>query len=479
MADNLESYFKKHLSDDSPGEDNWNVPSDEVWDKVLPEIQKKKGVFIPWKYLYLLGGILAIALLLIFFWISETSVSTNNGLESTITKQENQQNQATESAFDNTIENKNQEIALDNSDIIQGNEIEIATYGNQESENIVTETEETKINNSSSKKTIFTKSEAENFDKLSTNLISENQNEAIQIETLQPRTIDFSGIAFSKNSLKTISNQQIVETELPAKKKEPFNNKNKFGIGFYYAPSFTSTHLSGEPDAGKIETSNQFYFSNNWGLELKYFISNRFTLVTGVGRSEIITYSKSLTDFDYNSSTEHVMPGGEKENTSSVPMLTPFGELETEITYQFPGTDEIPDGEPMYSVMETNQQVRYLSIPLGVEYNILRFSQFNWFADGGLSYNRALQDATQFNSRILHNGHDMDVVAEKIMGNPTFNKSYLGYYIGTGLNYQFSKSFQISGSANYFGNITKVNVQDNMSTSTSGFNLKIGILYIF
>ena len=45
MADNLESYFKKHLSDDTPAKDNWNVPSDDVWEKVLPEIQRKGSLF--------------------------------------------------------------------------------------------------------------------------------------------------------------------------------------------------------------------------------------------------------------------------------------------------------------------------------------------------------------------------------------------------------------------------------------------------
>ena len=55
MADNLESYFKKHLSDESRGKDKWNVPSEKVWENALPEIRKKKGLFIPWRYLYLLG----------------------------------------------------------------------------------------------------------------------------------------------------------------------------------------------------------------------------------------------------------------------------------------------------------------------------------------------------------------------------------------------------------------------------------------
>ncbi len=58
------------------------------------------------------------------------------------------------------------------------------------------------------------------------------------------------------------------------------------------------------------------------------------------------------------------MPSGEKENTSPVPMPTPFGEINTDITYRVPGSDEIPDGEIMQSELEIHQDVRYLSVPL-------------------------------------------------------------------------------------------------------------------
>ena len=56
-------------------------------------------------------------------------------------------------------------------------------------------------------------------------------------------------------------------------------------------------------------------------------------------------------------------------------MPTPFGEINTEITYQFSGDQEIPDGEPMNSALETHQEIRYRAIPLGFEYNIIRFSK--------------------------------------------------------------------------------------------------------
>jgi hypothetical protein len=228
-----------------------------------------------------------------------------------------------------------------------------------------------------------------------------------------------------------------------------------------------------------MKAGNMFLYSGNWGFELKYHISNRFAILTGVEKSEIKSWSKSLVDFAYDVSGEHEMETGEKENTSAVPMPTPFGEIDTEITYRFPGEQQIPDGEMMQSVLETHQEVRYFSIPLGVEFNIIRFSRFSWFAEAGLRYNQALKDATQFSSRIIHEGDEMQVVAEEMTSHPSFTENYLNFYIGTGLNYQFSKSFQINASARYFGNITHVNLQDNMSTYVQGFSLKIGIVYLF
>ena len=73
----------------------------------------------------------------------------------------------------------------------------------------------------------------------------------------------------------------------------------------------------------------------------------------------------------------------------------------------------------------------------------------------------------------------MDVVNEITTGQPSYTENYLGFNVGTGINYQLSETIQISGSARYFGNITKVNFQENLSTYVHGFSLKLGILYIF
>lgn len=459
MADNLESYFKKHLSDEIQGEGNWNVPADDVWNKVSLVIAKKSGLFISWTYMYIAGALL-LAALAIIFWpgvtsqlISDSDIQINS-----------ENNEASIEENSNTTANYPAQAAA----VVENQAAQIKNYTTQENTT-------TLIQSATEISDLPIKSDNIKYTSVLSTLSSRKD---IFIGTLPQRSINSIAIPFYRNTPDTIP-AKYPRISFQDQKPKPFNNKNKIAIGAYFVPSYNNTSVSGELSSGDIETANTYLYSNNWGFELKYYISNRFTLVAGFERSEIKSWSKSFIDFDYDASTEHTMPEGDIENTSPVPMQTPFGEVDTEITYRFSSEQSITDGETMQSVMETHQEVLYFSIPLGIEYNFMQFSRLNWFGEGGLRYNRALNDGTSYTTRILHEGHDMNVLSEEMTGHPNYKKNYFGFYVGTGANYQFSESFQISGSARYFGNITKVNVQDNLSTYLHGFNLKLGIIYIF
>ena len=477
MADNLESYFKKHLSKASPGDDNWNVPSDDVWEKVLPEISKKKGLFIPWKYLYILAFIV-MAGLAFLLWPGDEMDPSFSETGKKITSERS----PVHSPVDNTTQagkdanNTKQEMLQtedlpNQSDLVTNNTI---TPKNQTQTSVISTNQSKNYKAGQSGQNVLQPSQNNRLHELPL-----ETRDHIEIASLSSKSIYFSPPQPETFLLEAHSINPDLPVDLETKKPEPFNNQGKFGIGVFFKPTFTSTYLSGELNQGIIETGHVFLYAGNWGFEAKYHLSNRLTLVTGIEKSEIKSWSKSLVDFGYDTSTEHVMETGEKENTSPVPMPTPFGEIDTEITYRFSGSEVIPDGEMMHSILETHQDVRYLSIPLGLEYNMMRFSHINWFTEGGITYNRALRDATSFTSRILHQGHDMNVVGENMTSYPSYTLNYLSFYAGTGISYQFSKTIQVNGSARYFGSITKVNLQENLSTYVQGFNFKIGIVYIF
>jgi hypothetical protein len=481
MADNLESYFKKHLTKDTPGEDNWNVPSDDVWDKVLPEISKKKGLFIPWKYLYILIVIVLAGLAFILWPTADDAVLNTEEIEGIANNDVSKATQNKSITPNKTAETPNLNKAKAENESLASTEIinKDITHTNS---NILTQKSESSSNQYHVAKDYLSEEIDNRMEPVQKVLFIEDVHEIREqneIAGMLSVTIDLPLRPVEKKLLNKNVTTYALPVDLEKKKPEPFDNRGKFGIGVSFKPTFTSTYLSGEMNTGFMETGNMYLYVSNWGFEARYYLSNRFTLVTGIERSEIKSWSKSLVDFGYDTSTEHIMGNGQKENTSPVPMPTPFGEIDTEITYRFPAEEEIPDGELMNSELETHQEVRYLTIPFGLEYTMMRFRHFSWFSEGGIAYNRALRDGTSFTSRILHEGHDMDVVSEIMTSHPSYTMNYLNFYIGTGVNYQFSKAFQINGSARYFGSITKVNLQDNLSTYVQGFNFKIGIVYLF
>lgn len=521
MADNLESFFKKHLSDESHGEDDWNIPSDKVWENAIPEIQKKSGVFIPWKYILIFGFIALLGFAsLLLMWnfqhskdiINEENVEINNenGNENIVAsfdtinnKDKNANNtvlsENIENITDLTIEKSETAIALNQNiqedkyqkpeikskevkkdilnekAIIQQNVVENLILLENIEKNIYSEN--FKFENVSSKNSLETKA--------STTFLDSTDLEVVSFIT---QVIIYDSIGNKNDSSSFYSNKTEVTTKLSTDVSDlneniglqkSFNNKGRLGVGIYFSPTFTATSLKGDMISGIINTSPVFLYSGNYGIEAKYYLTNKLAIVVGVGKSEIKSWSKSSVDFNYNSSTEHLMPGGEKENTSQIPMPTPFGEVNTEVTFSFDGSEEIQNGELIQSQLETHQKILYLSIPLGVEYSIINRNKINWFAEGGIRFNRSVQDGSEFTSRIIHLNNEMKVMGENITGNPDFKDIYFNYYLGTGLSYRLSEKFQISTSGRFFGNIDKVNLQDNMTTNMQGFDLKIGINYFF
>jgi len=502
MADNLENFFKKHLSDETSGEDNWNVPSDGVWENVLPEIQKERGLFVSWKNIMLLAaGLILVALLALFLLWNRNSNDnlTVEEIENPVQLTTNQNDQQIK-----TTDNDNLPKPLDETSNIEENK-KSKSLINSTDDSIKKETN-TSISKNTKSNNIDKPVYAEVIEPSKKETTGQNDNSYKSQGTfIDEETIAFSddkmnvsdytinklekaGSDVTIDSLVSVYAHEKSDEEMDrlmpptlTQIKDPilYNDKGKIGIGAFFTPTITSTYLKGDMINGIENTSPMYLYSSNYGLELKYHFSNKLALVFGIGKSEIKSWSKSNVDFNYNSSSEEIMPSGDKSNTSDIPMPTPFGDVSTSITYHFPGSAFLPDGEVMQSVMETHQRIQYLSIPLGVEYKLMGKNRINWIAEGGFRFNKSVIDGSNFTSRILHEGQDMEVVSEQQTGDPDFKDIYFNYYIGTGLNYRLRKNLQFNTSLRYLGNIDDVNLQNNMSTNVHEFNLKVSILYLF
>lgn len=533
MSDNLESFFKNRLNEEVE-EESWNMPSDRVWDKVAPEIQKESGIFLSWrKILVILSSITAIVLLTVtsFFIFNNYNDSVENKLVTD--KQENDIDniKADKSEITNSSGNS---ATIDSDSHVDSKS---KTYGelsndlnsnylnksDQSKSKDVTVKEKEKIDQEESVAEIQKVNEVGGDDSDNTNIdksvaheefsvvpvsysageesILQNNNKVdfyTESEKTEKETTEINKISEVEKPLSPGSNVQKVEadqkvnqavigaaadksmlSEVNNLEAKPVDLRGKIGLGFYYSPSYTATYVTGDMSNGLEKTPLVFLYSTDYGVDLKFNISNKLAIVTGLSKTEIKSWSKSSVTFNYDLSTQETMPDGEKSNTTDIPMPTPFGNVGTSVTYQFPGSANIPDGEAMESYMDTHQHVQYFSIPVGVEYRFVNKPKFCFTGVTGIRFNKSILDGSTFTSRVVHNGDDMDVVSEYQTYNPDYKKYYFNYYLGVGFNYNLGKSLSFYSSLRYMGNIDAVNNQNNLRTNMHEISPKIGLMYIF
>ena len=515
MSDNLESYFKKHLTDQTPGSDEWNIPSDDVWQNVAPKIGRRKGLFIPWKYFYFLAAGLALIIAAVLFFpknrnefqaeknrISalEAESAPSKMADSTeeiahSRQKENERDKANNESLKKDTESnqKLENINVKNHSIVESTAI-VASANNKDSppQNLKTETS-APINESN--KVIKTGNGINQSGKSNPEIVvasaGSNQSKGVSDNFDKPKSPDYATVDKFGAPIFIYSDPvysfPVNEGYIPLKGQNYLNNQKanpipfsqgKFGIGAYYAPTYSTTMVKGLTLQGGDQMGNTFLFSNNWGIDFYYYLSNRFTLVSGVGSYEIRSWSKTTNQFGYDPSTEHDMGNNQTANGTSQSSSTPFGSMETEVIYSFPSDANIPDGEIMESVSETFQNVRYLTIPLGVEYNFLKREKGLLFLETGINYNVSMRDKTELKPQVLHQGDEMNIMESTIVQSPDYENNYWGFYIGTGLKFPVSTRIQLLGTLRYNRSISPLKSIGDASTNVQAYQFKLGVVYL-
>ena len=520
MSDNLESYFRKHLKEETPGPEQWNVPSDSVWDKVQPGISKRKGIFIPWRYFYIFGIGLVLMISTLVLWpenkedllVNKNDARTKSGLTEQIKTTGNVSGVSNEKELNNSLDNNSgiessssttssknintdatliQRTAENKTDSKTSNDSQQAGSSTNESVStaplIVIEQENQ--NYSDASVIIVTDdgsgNNTENLpgtlstdDNYSTNANVDETNSRVEAENLESNVFVYSSSIDYFPINQGFANLKGYDY-LNAQKAKPIPfSQGKFGVGAYYTATYTSTEVTGLELPANDQMGSVWLFSSNWGFDFYYYLSYRFTLVSGVGSSEIRSWSKTTSQFNYDPSTEHDMGNNQTANGTEQTSPTPFGALSSEVVYSFPSDANIPDGELMESVSETFQNIRYLSIPLGVEYNLLNQEKSLWFLETGINYNLSMRDQTELLPQILHEGEEMNIMDSKITQDPDYENNYWGFYIGTGYKYPVSKRIQLSGTVRYNRSISPLKSIGSTTTKVQGYQLKVGVVYL-
>jgi len=524
MSDNLESYFKKHLSDENPGEDAWNVPSDDVWRKVAPEIRKRPGIFVPWRYFYMIAAGLALVIAVVLFFpenrnefqakkseipaseTESTPLKRDNPKEeiSPLVQKEKEQVKANKKSLteDNGLSQESEQVVVENSSIVEATtivasdknkDIPVEELKTEPTTDIVaimvTDNSETPVNELDTKSSGTAVAIADiNQEEIASD--SKERGETPAVTSSSKSSTNALGDKYGAPIFIYSDPVYYFPENLvykPLKGQDNLNKQKansipfsvgKFGIGAYYAPTYSTTMVTGLTLSGGDQMGNTFLFSHNWGFDFYYYLSYRFTLVSGVGSSEIRSWSKTTNQFAYDPSTEHDMGNNQTANGTETTSPTPFGSISSDVIYSFPSDANIPDGEIMESVSETFQNIRYLSIPLGVEYNVMNREEGRWFLETGINYNISMRDKTELIPQVLHQGDEMNIMESKIIQSPDYENNYWGFYIGTGYKYPVAPRIQLLGTLRYNRSISPLKSYESATTNVQAYQLKIGVVYL-
>lgn len=518
MADKLEEYLKKHLQSENATKEAWNTPSNRVWKGVAPQIEAKKGFYVPWVFLYTGFALLVVGLFVGLLINSNNNSNSKNLTSSKSTLKIDQNNNAKSPQKEAALktsptssESPETSAGLIGKDLQKSperfdqkstdqknktNSVDKAPQEDYVSSKNVTASVPliSSQNNSSPQKAMGNEEGEKSFTPVSTKNADDLKNSEVVSEYMHmtqfPKSKENSGVftADASGSVDFLARSESIKSfdDRVPPSDLLYNRSNdgylpvypyykKWALGIYYAPTLVAINMSDKIN-GLFNSNNVYRFNQAFGIELYYRIKTRWTAVGGVSAFGVQSWTESNAAFSYDSSTESTS-GSMTTNTSSQTSPSPFGSISSEVEYAFPNDVIIPDGDPMVTVSDHIQKVQYIGISAGIQYTFLLRERLEFFGGLNGTFNQPISDNTSFQPQVFHEGHPMDIMDDKVMQKPDYRTSFWGAGIESGIKYKWLKDFEWSATVLFQSSITPLYQQENARTSYRAFWFKMGVRY--
>ena len=479
MREPLEDFFKKKLTSDR--EEGWNVPSDDIWEKALPhfveEKRKRKFAFWWWlvaSFLLVLGGGLYLY-----------SDSEKNGEHLMVN---NDEISKTTQQID-----KNTKIELNNTDA------QLKVEHIEKIEKKVPVHSITKIRQGSKGK-YYTKKGFDRkilSDKNSPKVVNYPEHGVPDIVLHEwSRKKDESLFESRINQDKAVVSQDVdLVSNLPilvgSVDGEPYSlpiffNKSqrilnahskRLLVSLSYTPSMS--RLDVIPQDMHISGNKKFQFSNNVEIGITKFLTTNWAVKTGVGIINIASKTESEQVLFYDESTEYTMPNNKIVNPISFRTNSPLGEFEMSTMLTLPASNTVASGDLMHSYISHNQLVRYLYVPLGLQFQKPISKGFSVQSNIGVAYNYLLRDDVKTTGRMMHDADEMELEVMKFKRMNPLSKSIFSASVGLGLAKKITSRISVFTNLSYTHSLTPVVESNQQKTQFSSLQVGIGVGYNF
>lgn len=543
--DNFEDLFRDSLKESSegPAENNWDVPSDQVWKKIDQSINQEDDSDDGFIWLtFLKGG--SVTLLLLAFLIAGyllfDNEEINNSIPSDLAKEQatgqssNPVNASNQSLVDPSIENsqksaKSSEILNETKAKISKEHVsktstsEEAMHSEINQNNSVIK-EKTKASTADRKP----KNKVPNLKLKNEQLVSPekdtltstskkkdiaqvSKNEKAQsdpfINTAQTTNVPLDSTTFNQ-----VINAILPLAPIPAKYllvdgtpsiatdtilaiESPFtdlNKKNilvgdkvkKFYAGISIAPAYTYRKVISRRNPFITRTLNQnekARFSFNAGIQLGYQFSKNWSIESGLTYSRQSTQYRAPKQVRYSMTNERLNSRGEFERDYNLDLETSSGNISTDIALARTSDTSIPENDFINLVMTTKQQISYGSIPLILRYQA-GSNKWKFGLKAGLLNKFVLDAYSKIESvTVLRPGIRFISSSDfpKTRKLTNLKKYQTHYLFGAGLSYYLNDRCWIYAEPTFSRSFNPSFQTRNFKTLPSVSSLELGFNYLF
>jgi len=454
----IDDFFKKAFEQESASGEGWNVPSDEIWEKLSETERERRPMLIYWKWAAVAAGIL-------LFFLAGQSIYHQNQLQQQARKIEQLEQQIQSQELEQ-VENNLPKSGINTN--VTENFTNLPNLDDPVKEIAIPPT-----SNISAEST------------LPINKIQEKQD-AVVIEKTSPlieSPLPSTSIFLEKEEVieELVSTTSLLPTAPPnlnvpkllIKKSKPS----------YFTANYAITESAQTFDHSRIQTlrrSNVIKEQNlNLGLRYAHFLDKNWFVESGLHYSKSTAERRHLLRSRFQRDNERPNNNGNFESTHNLSLFSSAYELETDVVLsRSSGSSTSLDGRNLRLIGIVTNEIQQLSIPILLGHR-LEYQKWNWTMKAGFTPTVKLLDEVRLD-RILSSESEFMVKAvtrTQRRSNQQGISTDWYFYAGTSLFYQLNKTWAIQLEPYFSRSLSaQTNIQNNTVFNHSA-GVHLGLRY--
>ncbi len=532
--DNLEEFFKKSFDDENidPSNDQWDVPSDDVWsginEKIKPAAKPAPPSVFNLKWLMAAAASILILGLVYYNYTLQKQVGdlkelvenqeiTIDGLkDQVLTESEGKENGGIENGENNTefsnsiilnpsVKSTDSQALQDDSQISSNHEDIQNKIPKRQNDGKEKPLNNSQLNNSNAeraneKKEIANENQGDNkfsIVELDDNFKSqgsvskqENQKDIASnsSDLLQKSIIVLTPLSSKMVFAVTNSPTEEITLDMLPVSEEVFTPKvtSTARIGFYVgahiAPTYTYRNIkstNGPVLRRMLNDQEKAIYSVSLGLKAGYQFSKNWSVETGLNYYKNSVESMHRAQIRYQSQIERLNSDGNYDSNYQLKLSTSYGEIETDVALTRSSDVQIDQNDYINLVIKTRQELKNLSVPIAVRYRTAG-KKLHFNAKAGFAANFILQKDVTIKAAVVNRHgvqHRRTLVDKKFSG---LKNTTVDVLFGIGLDYDISKNMSVYFEPTVTHSLSPVyNLNGKIKTYPIVAALNIGVHYKF